>query len=152
MSLNILKALQCLIMLLLSIKRLILWGNLYRLARMEYLDNISFHWSFTAWKMSVFGVILVQMRENTDQNNSENGHFSGSVFQYKIYFWLHLKIILSRLSGMFFITEIFLLQIKHASQMHLPGMTFFAISLHHPDGGEGGKRDASAQMLVYRRT
>ena len=39
--------------------------------------------------------------------------------------------------------------------MHLPGMTFFAISLHHPDGGgggEGGKRDASAQMLVYRRT
>ena len=40
--------------------------------------------------------------------------------------------------------------------MHLPGMTFFAISLHHPDGGgggwEGGKRDASAQVLVYRRT
>ena len=139
MSLNILKALQCLTMLLLSIKRLILWGHLYRLASMEYLDNISFHRSF-------------QMRENTDQNNSENGHFSGSVFQYKIYFWLHLKIILSRLSGMFFITEIFLLQIKHASQMHLPGMTFFAISLHHPDGGEGGKRDASAQMLVYRRT
>ena len=49
----------------------------------------------TAWKVSVFGVILVrlfplsdwirifpyliQMRENTDQNNSEYGHFLRSV-------------------------------------------------------------------------
>ena len=40
----------------------------------------------TAWKVSVFGVILVRistysvpMRENTDQNISENGHFLRSV-------------------------------------------------------------------------
>ena len=39
----------------------------------------------TAWKKSVFGVILirifpysVRMRENTDQNNYEYGHFSRS--------------------------------------------------------------------------
>ena len=39
----------------------------------------------TAWKVSVFGVILVrifpysvQMRKNVDQNNSEYGHFSQS--------------------------------------------------------------------------
>ena len=31
--------------------------------------------------MSVFGVILVQMWENTDQNNSEYQHFSHSEFQ-----------------------------------------------------------------------
>ena len=30
--------------------------------------------------MSVFGVILVEMLENTDQNNSENGHFLLSFF------------------------------------------------------------------------
>ena len=29
----------------------------------------------TAWKLSVFGVILVRMRENADQNNSKYGHF-----------------------------------------------------------------------------
>ena len=29
--------------------------------------------------MSVFGVILVRMRENSDQNNSEHGHFLRSV-------------------------------------------------------------------------
>ena len=47
---------------------------------------------FTAWKLSVFGVILVRifwhfrispysvrMRENADQNNSEYGHFLRSV-------------------------------------------------------------------------
>ena len=40
----------------------------------------------TAWKVSVLGAILVRifsysvrMRENTDQNNSEYGHFSRSV-------------------------------------------------------------------------
>ena len=40
----------------------------------------------TAWKVSVFGAILVrifpysvQMWENTDQNNSEYAHFSRSV-------------------------------------------------------------------------
>ena len=32
----------------------------------------------TAYKMSVFGVILVLMRENTDQNNCEYRHFSRS--------------------------------------------------------------------------
>ena len=59
--------------------------------------------TITAWKVSVFGVILirifaysdwirrdteyqsicpysVQMRENTDQNNSEYGHFLRSVY------------------------------------------------------------------------
>ena len=30
----------------------------------------------TAWKVSVYEVILVRMRENMDQNNSEYGHFS----------------------------------------------------------------------------
>ena len=30
--------------------------------------------------MSVFQVILGQIRENADQNNSEYGYFSGSVF------------------------------------------------------------------------
>ena len=41
----------------------------------------------TAWKVYVFAVILVrifpysvQMRKNVDQNNSEYGHFSRSVF------------------------------------------------------------------------
>ena len=34
---------------------------------------------YTAWKVSVFAVFLVQMRENTDQKNSEHGHFSRSV-------------------------------------------------------------------------
>ena len=29
----------------------------------------------TAWKVSIFAVILVRMRENADQNNSEYGHF-----------------------------------------------------------------------------
>ena len=33
----------------------------------------------TARKVSVFGVFLVQIRENTDQENSEYGHFSCSV-------------------------------------------------------------------------
>ena len=33
----------------------------------------------TAWKKCVFGVILVQMRGNTDQNNSEYGHSLRSV-------------------------------------------------------------------------
>ena len=33
---------------------------------------------FTAWKVSVFGVFLVRMRENTDQKNSKYGHFSCS--------------------------------------------------------------------------
>ena len=33
----------------------------------------------TAQKVSVFGIILVQMRENTNQNNSEYGHFLRSV-------------------------------------------------------------------------
>ena len=44
--------------------------------------------------MSVFGVILVRIfphldwiRENTDQNTSECGHFSRSVFQY-FYLWV----------------------------------------------------------------
>ena len=31
---------------------------------------------FTAQKVSVFGVTLVRMRENTDQNNTEQRHFS----------------------------------------------------------------------------
>ena len=46
----------------------------------------------TAWKVSVFGVFLVsisrysvQMRENTDQKNSEYEHFSRSAR----YFWKH---------------------------------------------------------------
>ena len=30
---------------------------------------------YTTWKVSVFGVILVRMRENADQNNSEYGQF-----------------------------------------------------------------------------
>ena len=30
---------------------------------------------YTAQKVFVSGVILVRMRENTDQNNSEYGHF-----------------------------------------------------------------------------
>ena len=30
---------------------------------------------YHAWKVSVFGAILVRMRENTEQNNSEYGHF-----------------------------------------------------------------------------
>ena len=29
----------------------------------------------TAWKVSVFGVFPVRMLENTDQKNSEYGHF-----------------------------------------------------------------------------
>ena len=32
----------------------------------------------TAWKLSIFGVILVRMRENAAQNNSEYGLFLGS--------------------------------------------------------------------------
>ena len=47
--------------------------------------------TFTAWKVSVFWVFLVRMRENTDhkksglrentdQKNSEYGHFSRSVY------------------------------------------------------------------------
>ena len=35
-------------------------------------DNLA----VTAQKVSVFGVVLVRMRENMDQNNSEYGHFS----------------------------------------------------------------------------
>ena len=45
-----------------------------------YLKNFGFH---TAWKVSVFGVILVRIQSecvgNTDQNNSQHGHFSRSV-------------------------------------------------------------------------
>ena len=37
--------------------------------------------------VTVFGVILVQMRQNTDQNNSEYGHFSRIDCDY-----YHLKI------------------------------------------------------------
>ena len=33
---------------------------------------------FTSYRVSVFAVILVRMRENTDQNNSEYGHISRS--------------------------------------------------------------------------
>ena len=51
----------------------------------------------TAWKMSLFGVILVrvfpysfQMRENTDQKNSEYGYFSRSDIQlFAIFGWLN---------------------------------------------------------------
>ena len=32
----------------------------------------------TAWKVSVFGVILVRIFPHSDQNNSEYGHFLGS--------------------------------------------------------------------------
>ena len=35
--------------------------------------------TLTAQKVSVFGVFLVGIRENTDQKNYENGHFSRSV-------------------------------------------------------------------------
>ena len=31
--------------------------------------------NYTAWKVSLFEVTLVQMRENADQNNSNYGHF-----------------------------------------------------------------------------
>ena len=33
----------------------------------------------TAWKVSVFGIILVRMPENGDQNNSKEGHFLRSI-------------------------------------------------------------------------
>ena len=35
---------------------------------------------FTAWKVSVFGVILVRIFPHSDQNNSISGHFLRSVF------------------------------------------------------------------------
>ena len=35
--------------------------------------------TLTAQKVSVFGVFLVGIRENTDQKNYEHGHFSRSV-------------------------------------------------------------------------
>ena len=45
--------------------------------------KIVFITAVTAWKVSVFGVFLVpaysvEMRENTDQKDSEHGHFSRS--------------------------------------------------------------------------
>ena len=38
----------------------------------------------TAWKESVFGVVLARIRENTDQNYSEYEHFSRSACQWSI--------------------------------------------------------------------
>ena len=37
-------------------------------------------WYFTAWNVSVLGVFLVQVRENTDQKDSKYRHFLGSVY------------------------------------------------------------------------
>ena len=44
------------------------------------------HVTYTAWKMFIFGVVLVHifpysvwMRQNTDQKNSEYGHFSSAL-------------------------------------------------------------------------
>ena len=65
--------------------------------------------TFTAWKVSVFGVILVPifphldwgrrdtpylvgMRENADQNNSKYGHFLRSVCQVNIFIFLGMTI------------------------------------------------------------
>lgn len=50
---------------------------------------------FTTWKLSVFGVYLVWMRENRDQKKSECGHFSRSgsfkmLFEHKS-FSFHLR-------------------------------------------------------------
>ena len=52
----------------------------------NYFYRIQNYLFDTAWKLSVFGVFLdrifpylVQMRENTDQKKSENGHFLRSV-------------------------------------------------------------------------
>ena len=39
----------------------------------------------TTWKVPVFGVILVRMRKNEDQNNSEHEHLLGSDFQLWFY-------------------------------------------------------------------
>ena len=69
-------------------------GEWVPIRRISWKKNFSFNFSTanTAWKVSVFGVILVRifpqsdwirrdtqysvrMRENTDQNNSEHGHF-----------------------------------------------------------------------------
>ena len=53
--------------------------------------------SNTAWKVPVFGIFLVRMRENTDQKNSKYGHFSQSENQtrkesvlkvFKVYIWI----------------------------------------------------------------
>ena len=41
----------------------------------KYFSRIS----YTAWKVSVFEVLLVPMRENMDQKISEYGHFLCSV-------------------------------------------------------------------------
>ena len=40
----------------------------------EWLQSIN-----SAWKVSVFGVVLVQIFPHSDQNNSEYGHFLRSV-------------------------------------------------------------------------
>ena len=49
---------------------------------LKTINWVLFKHQYTAWKMPVFGVILVlifpysvRMRENTDQNNPEYGHF-----------------------------------------------------------------------------
>ena len=54
-------------------------------------ENLKYFEANTTWKVSVFGVFLVriflhsdQMRENTDNKNSEYGHFILSVNQIKI--------------------------------------------------------------------
>ena len=50
----------------------------------------------SAYQVSVFGVILVRMRENMDQNNSQYGHFSRSASFYGIF---HVKSEFSKISS-----------------------------------------------------
>ena len=56
---------------------------------------------YTAWKVSVCGVFLIKIQENTDQKNSQYGRFSSSdsiqdcthfiAFAWKKPFWLSLE-------------------------------------------------------------
>ena len=59
-----------------------MFSQRYFAACFFHLENVFFTFFTQWWKASVFGVILVnivpysvQMRENTEQKNSEYGHF-----------------------------------------------------------------------------
>ena len=66
-----------------------MWAKHFYVVVMIIVSKINYFELNTAWKVSVFGIILVRnfphsdrispywvrMRENEDQNNSEYGHF-----------------------------------------------------------------------------
>ena len=67
-----------------------------------YIFSVSMGETYTAWKISVFAVILLLIFphldwiqrdtwENTDQNNSESGHFLRSVKEAERQLWINDK-------------------------------------------------------------